>query len=840
VTALNWRSTTADLRRVLAESHATGADRRTIESVLELASDFLFSIGFSRTRYYKVSEPPAYDAAKQRKHADLMDDRPLFLLWQRSVDGGKPKQSPGYRIYYRDTTLNDQEARNEHLTSPVAAQYDPNASEQIRKWVADLDLVDRAWIDIPVINQGKLEGMIAVDWPGATTDVTDENLTTLSLFSSIVASELARCTDPMANYLQEAVAAITEDGSAAQISATELLIEAISLLVENLDIAVATIFRYDWTTRALTSVKRIVHSTLLPLKGSEASMDEVYDSGQFLTGKAWEDEAYTKVIDFDNLRKQKPDMVYGPSVEFHQQFGGRVRSVLYGKVGTQDARYMVRLINRASEPEVPLFFQENVFEKFLQDLSPLIENQIQAERATLVTEIATIAAADGGHDDAPRIRRSFNEDEPVAVAPVDLAARITGGLRTLEAITDPIFIAQRGSEPKPHFVYCRTILDPSPLSGLKNDAGYRATVDSPMRFVITRLDVESSIAEILRPRSPTATHIVWFPFRCGLTRGVVVVPMRAKSGKNEPRGPGREVADFVYQLGFSLGQALEIAYTSAQADGAIRALSLVGHEMTTPLAALRQAANTAVIVAKDEISTMDTRSRDDRTPPSYFSGLQREVDGYADQLRSMVHLGYIVGRGSDEGISGFRRSIDVRTMINRSTNRTSQEHRAGAIFTEASAVDFRPPSGTARRTIVCEKSLVETALTNIYRNAVKYSVPRDGYVRVTTAVSEQEKFLDIAITNFGKAIPPEFQELIFARFVRMAHDMRVYRRGMGLGLHLARQIARAHDGDVYLDENEPQSDDRSSRRRGDEQRYRTTFRLRLRKNLKEGEYDHRL
>jgi signal transduction histidine kinase len=54
------------------------------------------------------------------------------------------------------------------------------------------------------------------------------------------------------------------------------------------------------------------------------------------------------------------------------------------------------------------------------------------------------------------------------------------------------------------------------------------------------------------------------------------------------------------------------------------------------------------------------------------------------------------------------------------------------------------------------------------------------------------------VSNLGEGIPPQIQPHIFERFVRGDDARTSASGGAGLGLALARWIARAHGGDVTL------------------------------------------
>jgi signal transduction histidine kinase len=83
--------------------------------------------------------------------------------------------------------------------------------------------------------------------------------------------------------------------------------------------------------------------------------------------------------------------------------------------------------------------------------------------------------------------------------------------------------------------------------------------------------------------------------------------------------------------------------------------------------------------------------------------------------------------------------------------------------------------------------------SNLLDNAVKYNHP-GGVVRVQLSDGGSAWYLRIG--NTGQGIPAEHHRRLFDRFFRVEHTGDV--PGQGLGLGLARELARAHGGDVVL------------------------------------------
>jgi len=82
---------------------------------------------------------------------------------------------------------------------------------------------------------------------------------------------------------------------------------------------------------------------------------------------------------------------------------------------------------------------------------------------------------------------------------------------------------------------------------------------------------------------------------------------------------------------------------------------------------------------------------------------------------------------------------------------------------------------------------------NLVENAVKYNTP-GGRIRVEARAVNGE--VEMTIGNTGDGIPGERAGHLFERFFRVRGGARV--PGHGLGLSIARELARAHGGDVEL------------------------------------------
>ncbi len=91
------------------------------------------------------------------------------------------------------------------------------------------------------------------------------------------------------------------------------------------------------------------------------------------------------------------------------------------------------------------------------------------------------------------------------------------------------------------------------------------------------------------------------------------------------------------------------------------------------------------------------------------------------------------------------------------------------------------------------KRYISLIVQNLLENARKYN-RKGGRIRVTASAETDE--LRLSVGNTGQTIAVDAQEHIFERFRRAAAGTAV--SGHGLGLNLARELARLHGGDLKL------------------------------------------
>jgi two-component system sensor histidine kinase KdpD len=108
---------------------------------------------------------------------------------------------------------------------------------------------------------------------------------------------------------------------------------------------------------------------------------------------------------------------------------------------------------------------------------------------------------------------------------------------------------------------------------------------------------------------------------------------------------------------------------------------------------------------------------------------------------------------------------------------------------------FEIDGGISGWTVCADPKLLQLALSQFIDNASKYAEPASR-IRLQVEISDSETVF--SVHNFGSYIPLEERAKIFQRFYRTP-ESRFRAPGTGIGLTVAKQIAEAHRGHVWLE-----------------------------------------
>jgi len=87
---------------------------------------------------------------------------------------------------------------------------------------------------------------------------------------------------------------------------------------------------------------------------------------------------------------------------------------------------------------------------------------------------------------------------------------------------------------------------------------------------------------------------------------------------------------------------------------------------------------------------------------------------------------------------------------------------------------------------------IEQVLVNLLDNARKYSPPG---TQIEIGLRPEPDAIVVWVRDHGAGIPVEEHERVFQRFHRLRHD----KQGLGLGLHISREIVRMHGGELRVE-----------------------------------------
>jgi two-component system OmpR family sensor kinase len=289
------------------------------------------------------------------------------------------------------------------------------------------------------------------------------------------------------------------------------------------------------------------------------------------------------------------------------------------------------------------------------------------------------------------------------------------------------------------------------------------------------------VSESLEPYESNRTEILTLLITLGLavTAGATAIaawtmsrtlaPVEAMAGLAEDwsereldsrfddRGAENEIA----HLGRTLNVLLD--RVAGALRGEQRLTSELAHELRTPLSGIRGEAELALITSAEP----ETRERLDR------------VVTLVDQMSTTITTLLAIARGEEDQTS-TRTSVDdiiSATLANaRSGKNAIGIHRADP---SAGGVHANATTGSAAR-----------ALSPLIENALQHAAGR-----VTLSVSESSRTVDITVSDDGPGLPQDGSdpETLFAPGARAANST-----GAGLGLALARRVARSLGGDVTV------------------------------------------
>lgn len=195
--------------------------------------------------------------------------------------------------------------------------------------------------------------------------------------------------------------------------------------------------------------------------------------------------------------------------------------------------------------------------------------------------------------------------------------------------------------------------------------------------------------------------------------------------------------------------------------------AFLAHELRNPLSSARLAFDIARHKGAADARTLDVMGRS-------LTRLSELIDASISQARLAI-----LGTGSELR----RERVSTRDLV-------AEALAESAMDAEARGIRFVTHSD-AHIVVEVDRRLLRSALTNLVRNAVKFTRP-GGTIEIRTRTDESRAAIDIEDECGG--LSPDRADRLFAAFLQDGED----RSGFGLGLAIAKQAVDAHGGAIMV------------------------------------------
>ncbi len=213
-----------------------------------------------------------------------------------------------------------------------------------------------------------------------------------------------------------------------------------------------------------------------------------------------------------------------------------------------------------------------------------------------------------------------------------------------------------------------------------------------------------------------------------------------------------------------------------QAEQATRArddvLAVVAHDLRNPL-------NTVTMAISLMLETTPIERTQERRQ-------QEIVRRAADRMNRMIQDLLDVKRMESGHLTMDMKAESADVLVNDTIEMLRPLATGSSIVMESSVAENLPA-------VLADAARIQQVLSNLVGNAVKFT-PRQGRIMVTADHLDAE--VRFAVIDTGPGIPPEQVPHIFGRFWQAKSSDR---RGIGLGLAIAKGIVEAHNGRIWVE-----------------------------------------
>ncbi len=194
-------------------------------------------------------------------------------------------------------------------------------------------------------------------------------------------------------------------------------------------------------------------------------------------------------------------------------------------------------------------------------------------------------------------------------------------------------------------------------------------------------------------------------------------------------------------------------------------VAVMGHDLRNPLASIESGMRLLLRTPLDARATMIVGMVQSST-----ARMSELIDNVLDFARGRLGGGFSLDLSTGEPIEPVLRQVVAELQ-------TAMPERL-----IETVLDLRKP-------VDCDPRRIGQLTSNLLGNALTHGA-RDR--PITLAASTTADTFELSVSNEGEPIPPDMLATIFEPFKRGEH--RPSRQGLGLGLYISHEIARAHGG----------------------------------------------
>jgi two-component system, OmpR family, sensor histidine kinase SenX3 len=210
---------------------------------------------------------------------------------------------------------------------------------------------------------------------------------------------------------------------------------------------------------------------------------------------------------------------------------------------------------------------------------------------------------------------------------------------------------------------------------------------------------------------------------------------------------------------------------NAQHDAFINAVT---HELKTPVASIRL-----------YLQTLQTHVVDEEKRKEFYAIMLQD----SDRLLTTIEQVLRTGRMGLSGAKPNRVRLDLNELIMDCLSNAATLHRV-----PREVLQFAPGPAV---TVFGDHEEIETALSNLIDNAVKYSGKSP---RISVQIQPlDERNVCVRVRDQGPGIEKTELNRIFGRFYRVQGQLASRVKGTGLGLFIVRSVAKRHGGRAWAE-----------------------------------------